>query len=187
MKKDLRGAVPNPWKTMSSRLVYENPWIRVREDQVITPGGAEGIYGVVDARMAVGIVALAEDQSLYLVGQYRYPNDVYSWEIPEGGAEEGETPLVAAQRELREETGLEAASWESLGGEVHLSNCFTSERAFVFVARGLRQGSSAPDETEKLAVKRVSLNEALAMADDGRMYDGLSIIAIHRIARLLGV
>jgi 8-oxo-dGTP pyrophosphatase MutT (NUDIX family) len=177
----------NPWKRLGSRLVYENPWIRVREDRVITPSGTEGIYGVVDARIAVGIVALTEDNLVYLVGQYRYPNDVYSWEIPEGGAEGDELPLQAAQRELREETGLKATSWEELGGEIHLSNCFTSERAFIFVARGLTQGAAAPDETEKLAVKTVSVRDALAMADDGRLYDGLSIIAIHRIARFLGV
>lgn len=177
----------NPWKKLGSRLVYENPWIRVREDRVITPAGSEGIYGVVDARIAVGIVALTEDKSIYLVGQYRYPNDIYSWEIPEGGAEGHEVPLEAAQRELREETGLEAAFWEELGGEVHLSNCFTSERAFIYVARGLTQGAAAPDETEKLAVKTTSLREALAMADDGSIYDGLSIIAIHRVARLFGI
>jgi 8-oxo-dGTP pyrophosphatase MutT (NUDIX family) len=176
-----------PWRRISTRLVYENPWIRVREDQVITPTGSPGIYGVVDARLAVGIVALTSDLKIYLVGQHRYPTDVYSWEIPEGGGEDGESPLLAAQRELREETGLSAGSWEPLGSEVHLSNCFTSERAYLFVARDLSLGSPAPDQTEQLKVRVVSLIEAVRMVESGEIYDGLTIIAILRAARIFGV
>ena len=175
----------NPWKKISSRLIYENPWIRLREDQVIAPSGAAGIYGVVEARAAVGIVALTETHDVHLVGQYRYPIDCYSWEIPEGAAEKDETPLEAATRELREETGLKATSWEPLGGEVHLSNCFTAERAFLFVARGLVPGDTDFDPTEQIVQKTVSLQEAVNMAMQGEITDGLSLIAIHRVARLL--
>jgi ADP-ribose pyrophosphatase len=176
-----------PWTRVSSRLVYENPWIKVREDQVIAPTGKPGIYGVVESRLAVGVVAISDDNVIHLVGQHRYPNDVYSWEIPEGGGEQGESPLQAAQRELREETGLEAASWEQLGGEIHLSNCFTAERAFLFLARDLRQLKESPDETELLAHQKVPLREAVQMVERGEIYDGLTIIALLRIARLLGV
>lgn len=177
----------NPWTRVSSRLIYENPWIKVREDQVISPTGAPGIYGVVEPRLAIGVVALSEDNLIHLVGQYRYPTDVYSWEIPEGGGEPEESPLQTAQRELREETGLEATSWEQVGGEIHLSNCFTSERAFLFIAKGLTQGKAAPDETEQLAHKKVSIREALEMVENGEIYDGLTIIAVLKVARLLGV
>src|SRR5918998_3074540 len=111
----------NPWLTVSSRRVYDNPWITIREDQVIRPDGEPGIYGVVHFKnIAVGVLAV-EGEFVYLVGQYRYPLDSYSWEIPEGGCPEGEDPLDAARRELEEETGLRARRWEKMG-EAHLSN-----------------------------------------------------------------
>lgn len=177
----------NPWRKLSTRLIYENPWIRVREDQVVAPSGLHGIYGVVEARPAVGVVALSDQGEVYLVGQYRYPTDCYSWEIPEGAAEHGETPLQAAMRELREETGLIATTWKPLGGEVHLSNCYTAERAYIFLAQGLTQGESAPDPTEQIVRKGVALKDALTMALSGTITDGMSLIGIHRAAALIGV
>src|SRR3712207_4165057 len=106
----------NPWKTVDSRTVYDNPWINVREDQVIRPDGAPGIYGVVHMKnQAIAVLPMDKDGSIYLVGQYRYTLNAYSWEIPEGGSPEGEDPLETAQRELLEETGLVAASWKLLG------------------------------------------------------------------------
>jgi len=175
----------NPWKRLSTRSIYENPWIKVREDQVISPRGNPGIYGVVETRVATGVVALTDDQRITLIGQYRYPVEEYSWEIPEGGCEPGEEPLVAAQRELQEEAGITALRWEQLGGEVHVSNCFSSERGVLFLAQDLSSGVSEPDPTELLQVQTVTLREALALVDRGEIKDSLSIIAIYRIVRRL--
>ena len=175
----------NPWKTLDSKLIYKNPWIKVREDQVICPDGSPGIYGVVDTRIATGVVALTDDMQVYLVGQYRYPTDVYSWEIPEGGAENDESALETAKRELKEEAGVIATSWEPLGGELHLSNCISSERGYVFLARGLEECGNSPDHTEVLKVKKVPFSDALLMVERGEITDCISMVALLLASRVL--
>jgi len=173
----------NPWTTLGSRSVYENPWIRVREDQVIRPDGSPGIYGVVHFKnRAIGVLAVEDDGSIWLVGQHRYPHDRYSWEIPEGGAPEGESAEEAALRELREETGLVPESIEPFGGEIHLSNSVSDEVGFLFRATGLKPGPSDPEGTERLNVRRVPWVEAVELVARGEITDSLSIIAILREA-----
>ena len=169
----------SPWRTLASREVYDNAWISVREDAVVRPDGERGIYGVVHFKnIAVGILAV-EDEFIYLVGQYRYPLERYSWEIPEGGCGEGEDPLAAARRELEEETGLRAANWEKVG-EAHLSNSVSDELAIWFLATDLTRGQHSPEGTEQLNVRRVTLQEASGMALRGEITDALSLLAIMR-------
>jgi 8-oxo-dGTP pyrophosphatase MutT (NUDIX family) len=176
----------NPWKTRSSRVVYDNPWIRVREDQVTHPDGKPGIYGVVHYKnLAIGVIAVDNQGYVQLVGQYRYPLNRYSWEIPEGGCPEGEEPLRAAQRELLEETGLQAREWKLLG-ESDLSNSVSDERAYWFRASDLIQGEAEPEGSEVLQRRRVPLDEALAMIDRREITDALSIIALLQYARQKG-
>lgn len=176
----------SPWRTVSSRPVYANAWMRVREDQVVRPDGKPGIYGVMEpTRVATGVVALTDDLHVWLVGQFRYPTGSYSWEIIEGGADPHEDPLSGARRELREEAGLDATHWQLLGGEVHLSNCITSERAFIYLARGLREVGAHPEETEVLRLARVPLARALALVDTGVIVDAVSVIGLLRAARFL--
>ncbi|WP_224241120.1 NUDIX domain-containing protein [Hyalangium gracile] len=177
----------NPWKTLSSRQVYDNPWIRVREDQVINPSGSPGIYGVVSFKnTAVGIVPVDAEGYTYLVGQFRYPLDAYSWEIPEGGAPKGTDVLESARRELKEETGFTAARWTHLC-RIHTSNSVTSEEGFIFLAEELTAGSLALEETEDITVKRVSLQEAVRMVMNDEITDSMSIAGILKVARLKGL
>ena len=184
---DLADESVSPWRTLSSREVYDNPWIRVREDQVIRPDGKPGIYGVVETRIATGVIALTPENEVYLVGQYRYPVNEYSWEIIEGGSDPGEPALEAAKRELREEAGLTAENWKQLGPEFHLSNCFSSEIGIVFLAQGLTLGQADPEGTEILKIKKLPLTQALEMVHSGEIKDSVSIVGLLRAARYLKI
>jgi 8-oxo-dGTP pyrophosphatase MutT (NUDIX family) len=178
----------NPWVTLSTEPKYENPWIRVREDKVLNPSGKNGIYGVVSFKnKAVGIVPVNEEGYTWLVGQYRYTLEEYSWEIPEGGSPIGKESVEdTAHRELLEETGLKAGKM-TLIGRVHTSNSVTDEEAFIFLAQQLQQGESNPEETEKLSVQKVHLREALEMVMRSEITDSMSTYGIFKAARLLGL
>lgn len=168
----------NPWKTLATKPVYDNPWISVREDQVITPTGTPGIYGVVHMKgRAAGVLPIDADGRTVLVGQYRYTLDSYSWEIPEGGVPAGEEVLAGAQRELVEETGLVAASWFELANH-SLSNSITDERCTCFLAWNLQQQATAPDETEDLALRWLPLGEVVDMVLEGHIHDVVSVATL---------
>jgi 8-oxo-dGTP pyrophosphatase MutT (NUDIX family) len=173
----------SPWRRLSRRVAYENPWVTVWHDEVIRPDGEPGIYGVAHfANQAVGVVALDGSDRVVLVGQFRYTLGAWSWEIPEGGVPADENPLDGARRELREETGVEAATWSELA-RVHLSNSISDEAGVVYLATDLTQGEATPDGTEHgIEVRWIPFDEALAMTLDGRITDSLSLIGIGRVA-----
>jgi 8-oxo-dGTP pyrophosphatase MutT (NUDIX family) len=168
----------NPWTTLSSRLVYENPWISLREDQVLRPDGKDGIYGVVHFKnRAVGVLPVDEEGRIWLVGQHRYPLDAYSWEIPEGGCPDSETPEATALRELREETGLVAGRLE-LVATSHLSNAVSDEIAYIFRATELTHGPDDPEGCERIEIRRVEWEEVWSMLRRGEITDSISVIAL---------
>jgi 8-oxo-dGTP pyrophosphatase MutT (NUDIX family) len=172
-----------PWVRHGRRVAYENDWIRVYHDDVARPDGSPGIYGLVHMRnAAVGVVALDADDRVVLVRQYRYALDHESWEIPEGGVPREESPIDGARRELREEAGLEAATWRELC-RVHVSNSITDEVATLFLATDLRAVPQALEASEAdLIAEWVPFETALAMVLDGRITDALAVIALQRVA-----
>lgn len=181
-----KNELENPWTTLESEVVYDNPWIKVTEHQVLNPAGNNGIYGVVSFKnTAIGIVPLDEEQNTWLVGQYRYALKAYSWEIPEGGCLIGqENKLEAAQRELEEETGLVAEKWTEIL-TMHTSNSVTDEVGYAFVARALTMGIAQPEDTEDLQLKKLPFKEAIEMCMDGRITDSLSVLALFKTKLLM--
>ncbi len=168
----------NPWKKLNSKSIYENDWIDVREDQIINPAGKNGIYGVVSFKnFAIGIIPIDQELNTYIVGQYRYPLDIYSWEIPMGGGLKNYTPLESAKRELEEETGLTAKKWENIM-KIHTSNSVTDEEGYVFIATDLKQGNAMPDETEELKIRKLPLREVYQMVMRSEITDAISIAGI---------
>lgn len=177
----------SPWKTVSSTVVYDNPWIRLRHEEVITPAGTSGIYGVAHFKnKAIGIIPIDKEGYTWLVGQYRYPLEEYSWEIPMGGGSIDVDPLISAQRELKEETGLIALNWQMIG-RIHTSNSVTDEEGFIFVAQDLEQGETEFDDTEVLQIWRLPLSEAIEMVMDNRITDSLSVYGLLKVARMKGI
>jgi len=170
------------WRQINTKIVYDNRWIAVSHQEVITPAGTQGIYGVVHFKnTAVGIVPLDHDNNTWLVKQHRYPLGQDSWEIPEGGSPENESTLQTAKRELEEEVGLKANQWTELL-TLHPSNSVTDEKAVVFLAEQLSPGQQLLEDSEDIEVLKLPLREAIAMALDGRITDGISVAALLKLA-----
>jgi len=175
----------NPWTILDKTEAYDNNWINVTEYKVLNPSGGGGIYGKVHFKNhAIGVVPLDEDLNTYLVGQFRFPLDQYSWEIPEGGCPFEEDHLEAAKRELQEETGLHAKAWKEIL-HVHLSNSVSDEAGTIFLAQQLTQRESTPEETEQLAIKKLPFDEAYDMVLQGKITDSLSVSAILKVKLML--
>ena len=171
----------NPWTILSKNVKYDNNWINVTEHQVINPTGGRGIYGVVHIKnYAIGVVPMDADNNIYLVGQYRFPLNQYSWEIPEGGGALDIDPLASAKRELLEETGLVAKEWQEML-RMHLSNSVTDELSIIYLAKNLEQFEAEPEETEDLSIKKIPFEDAYQMVINGEITDAISVVAIMKI------
>lgn len=171
----------NPWKDLSSEIVYDNKWIQVSHHNVITPTGTEGIYGKVHFKnIAIGIIPVDEEGNTWLVGQYRFALDEYSWEIPEGGGPLENAPLESAKRELAEEVGLAAEHWEQIAC-FNTSNSVTDEISYIYLATGLSKAFAELDDTEVLKIKKIPLSKAFEMAFEGKFRDSLTLIGLMKL------
>jgi 8-oxo-dGTP pyrophosphatase MutT (NUDIX family) len=176
----------NPWKAISSKTVHKNPWFSVREDDVIRPDGSKGVYNVVVSPGAAFIVAIDNDKLIYFIGQYRYPTNMYSIEIPAGSIDK-QSPLIAAKRELKEETGLVAKHWKKLG-TFQTANGMMSELSYVYMANGLTQTNDNEQSEEGIQeLRKIPIEEALDLIKTGDITDGQSIAALMMAALELGL
>ncbi|HEY3064930.1 MAG TPA: NUDIX hydrolase [Methylomirabilota bacterium] len=170
------------WETLSSRPIYANPWMRVREDVAQMPDGRTTPYGVVECKPAVGVLPFLDPETVILVGQYRYVARGFFWEMPTGAARPGETEEAAAQRELAEEAGYRAARLSKLGAFIS-SKSVMDETCHLYVAEDLRRAAVDADTTEFIEVRPFAFRDVLGMVDDGEIRDAMTIIAVLHAAR----
>ncbi len=174
-----------PWTTLSERPAYETPWISVAHHEVIDPGGKQGVYGVIHFKnIAVGVVPLDDELNTWIVGQYRYPLEAYSWEIPEGGGKRDVPAVESAKRELREEAGIEATRWTEIL-QMDLSNSASDEQAVIFVAQGLSFHDPEPDHDEELEQRKLPFAELYEMVRRGEVRDSLTVAAVLKVQLML--
>lgn len=174
-----------PWTTLREEERYRSPWIAVTQHEVLDPSGRPGIYGVIHfVNLAVGIVPLDEDLNTWIVGQYRYPTQAYSWEIPEGGGKRDVPPLESAKRELREEAGLTATHWTEIL-RMDLSNSASDEHAIIYLAQGLDIHDPEPDHNEELTLRKLPFDELYMMVMRGEIVDSLTVAAIMKVKLML--
>jgi ADP-ribose pyrophosphatase len=179
--------MPHDIVATASRVVYENRWMRVREDAIVQADGSPSIYGIVEKNDFV-VVAAIEEGRIHLVEQYRYPVQGRHWELPQGSWDHAPDadPVEVARGELREETGLAAAEMVQAG---HLFQCYgySTQGYHVFLARGLTQGETAREASEQDMISRsFPLEEVLRMIADGTIKDATTVAALG-LLRLKGM
>lgn len=175
----------NPWTTLKSEKIYDSPWIGLTRHDVLNPGGNPGTYSVVHFKnLAIGILPLDKDYNTWIVGQYRYPINQYSWEIPEGGGELNVAPLISAKRELLEETGITANKWTQIQ-TMHLSNSASDEFCFLYIAQDLSFGEAEPDDNEQLEMRKLHFDELYQMVESGEITDSLTVTIVLKTKLLM--
>jgi 8-oxo-dGTP pyrophosphatase MutT (NUDIX family) len=172
-----------PFQVKGSKIVYKNPWIEVREDKVIRPSGEKGIFGTVQAPIGSTICALTKASHVYLVREYHYAQDSSAFELPSGGVDEKETPLKAAKRELKEETGLTARKWTYLGVINPFTVIFRAPNN-LFLAEDLTEGEAEDEEKDLIRIEKLPFKKVLELVEKGEITHAASVAAILKTARL---
>jgi ADP-ribose pyrophosphatase len=182
MTDQRRALARAPWRTLTTREAYANPWIRVREDVAEMPDGRTTLYGVVECKPAVGVLPFLDANTVVLVGQYRYVARDFLWEMPTGGVRAGESEEAAVQRELAEEAGYEAERLVKLCS-FHSSKSVMDETAHIYRADGLRAATRDADETEFIEVRAFSFDEVVRMVEASEIRDAMTVVAVLHAAR----
>ena len=178
---------PKAWKTQSSRAIYQNKWMQLREDIAELPDGRTTIYGVVTFGHCVGILPFLPDDRVLMVRQYRYVfGENQRWEMPTGGIRTGEAPEAAAQRELQEEVGHSAGrlDWVST---FYPSKSICQETAHIYLAYDLTPAALPPDDTEFFEIEAIPFADVLGMVNRSEIRDSMTVIAVLHAARIRGL
>jgi 8-oxo-dGTP pyrophosphatase MutT (NUDIX family) len=173
-----------PYTVLSSRNAYENPWLIVREDKVIRPGGKEGYFGIIEMKAGASVLALNSQHEVYLVSEYKYGIERDSIELMSGALEPDETPLDAAKRELKEELGLEADEWIDLGVVDPFTTAVHSPN-YMFLAMGIQEGEPTPEDGEVLEIIKTRFSEAIEMVMRSEITHAASCVLILKAERYL--
>ena len=169
------------WRTLTSRLAYSNPWIRVREDTAEMPNGRTTLYGVVECAPAVGVLPFLDAETVVLVGQWRYVARAFRWEIPTGSVKPDESEEAAVQRELAEEAGYTARHLVKLC-TFDTSKSILDETAHLYIAEDLRPVTRTPDDTEFIEVRAFAFDEVVRMVERSEIVDGMTALAVLHAA-----
>lgn len=167
----------NPITTRSSHIPFECAWYRIRQDEVVFPDGSVGQYNVVEVANCVFVVPITSDNQLVLIHQYRYPVQQWVWEVPAGAVKAEQTPLQAAQEELREEIGGTSDDWLYLG-EIQTANGRANEIGHVFLAKNVQLGVSAHESAEIITVHPLPIAQVRMMIFSNQLQDAPSALAI---------
>ena len=173
-----------PWKIKESQEKYKNPWIRVREDQVIRPDGKDGIFGIVEMVAGVSVLPLDDEGNVYLTKEFHYAIEEDSVEVISGAIDEGEDALGAAKRELKEEVGISAMEWVDLG-KVNPFTTVIKSPATMYLAKNLQFSEANPEGTEKIDIIKVKFEEAVKMVMESQITHGPSCVLILKAAEYL--
>lgn len=175
---------PKPWKTLSTRVVYENRWMRVREDIAELPNSKRTIYGVVESGDCVGVLPFIDEKHVVLVRQYRYVfGEEHRWEMPSGDVKPGETFEDAARRELGEEVGYDAGVLEPVS-TYYTSKSIMAKIGHLYIGRNLSQVKAVPDETEFLEVGIFPFDQVFEMVVSSEIRDSMTVIAVLHAGRM---
>ena len=173
-----------PWKIKSSKMVYTNPWMSVREDSVVRPDGKPGIYGVVSLRYGVGVIALDNKNNVYLTKEFHYGTGRVTIEAVSGGIENGDSALNTAKRELKEEVGIVAKKWINLGALYPLTS-IVDMKNILYLAQDLSIVANNPEGTEKIKIIKIPLKKALNLVQQGKISDATTVIGLMKAAKFL--